>query len=87
MDKEYFVTKEYLVTIPLDLYNELLEIRFEKARVEESLETLLEKAELSWDNERLVFNDDEMRDFVKSVSLVAYERRLEELKKEEKKDE
>ena len=79
--------KEYLVTIPLSLYDELLEIRFEKVREEQCLEVLLEKADVSWDNERLVFNDDDMREYIKSVSSVAYERRLEELKKEEKKDE
>lgn len=79
--------KEYLVTIPLSLYDELLEIRFEKAREEQCLEVLLEKADVSWDNERLVFDDDDMREYIKSVSSVAYERRLEELKKEEMKDE
>lgn len=79
--------KEYMVTIPLSLYNELLEIRFEKARVETDFEAVLDKAELNYMKDNLEFTTKEMRDLMKSISLVAYERRLEELKKEEKKDE
>ena len=79
--------REYLVTIPLSLYDELLEIRFEKIKAEESLEILLKDAELHWDKKNLDFDNDKMRNFIKSISLVAYERKIEELNKEEKKDE
>ena len=72
--------REYLVTIPLNLYNELIEIRLEKERVEENLETALEMAELSWDGKDLDFEYESMRDLMKSISLVAYKRRVEELK-------
>lgn len=73
----------YLVTIPLELYNELLEVRFEKARVEQNLEELLETAELNSMKQELIFDYQDIRDFLKTISLVAYKRRLEELNKEE----
>lgn len=79
--------KEYMVTIPLSLYNELLEIRFEKARVEMAFEAVLDKAELSWNKDSLDFTTRDIKNLIKSISLVAYERRIEELKKEDKKDE
>lgn len=79
--------KVYEVTIPLEMYNELQEIRIEKIRVEECLEELFETAELSWDKDELQFSNRRLKEFLKSISSVAYKRRLEELKKEEMKDE
>lgn len=81
------MNNECMVTIPLSLYNELLEIRFEKARQEIAFEAVLDKAELNYMKDNLEFTVREMRDLMKSISLVAYERRIEELIKEDKKDE
>ena len=68
------------VKLPLLIYDELIEIRAEREKIEESLETVLERAELSWSGKDLDFEYESMRDFIKSISLVAYKRRLEELK-------
>lgn len=71
--------KELLVSIPLTLYNELLETKFRYTRAVQTLEVILENAELSWNKEELDFSNVSMREFVKQLALYQYNKRVEEL--------
>lgn len=71
--------KELLVSIPLTLYNELLETKFKYTRAVQTLEVILESAELNWNNKDLDFRHESMREFVKQLALYQYNKRVEEL--------
>lgn len=71
--------KDLLVSIPLTLYNELLETKFNYKRAVSTLEVMLERAELDWRKEELDFKNDDMRDFLKQLALYQYNKRVEEL--------
>ena len=79
--------KSYDVTISLEKYDELQEKRMQNLIIEKMLDNLLETAELNCTKQELIFDYEDIRDFLKSISSVAYKRRLEELNKEEMKDE
>ena len=71
--------KELLVSIPLNLYNELLEIKFQYKRAVDELEVVLERAELNWNKKELDFASDDNRDFMKQLALYQYNKRVKEL--------
>ena len=71
--------KDLMVNIPLDLYNDLLEIRFQYKRAVNTLEVMFERAELNWKKEELDFQTDDMREFLKQIALYQYNKRVEEL--------
>lgn len=71
--------KELLVSIPLTLYNELLETKFKFVRAVQTLEVILESAELSWNKEELDFSNVSMREYVKQIALYQYNKKVKEL--------
>ena len=71
--------KDLMVNIPLDLYNDLLEIRFQYKRAVNTLEVILERTELNWDKTELDFRNYDTRDLVKQLALYQYNKRVEEL--------
>lgn len=71
--------KGLLVSIPLNLYNELLEIKFQYKRAVDELEVVLERAELNWNKKELDFANDDIRDFMKQLALYQYNKRVKEL--------
>ena len=71
--------KELLVSIPLTLYNELLETKFKFTRAVQTLEVILESAELNWNKESLDFSNVSMREYVKQIALYQYNKKVKEL--------
>ena len=71
--------KDLLVSIPLTLYNDLLETKFNYKRTVQILEVILEKATLGWGGKELRFDEDDMRDLIKGLALYQYNKKVEEL--------
>ena len=71
--------KELMVTIPLNLYNDLLEIKFKHDLVLINLEEVIKNTDLSWNHEDLNFENESVRRFVKGIVPHLYKNRVKEL--------
>ena len=71
--------KDLLVSIPLNLYNELLETKFKYTRATQTLEVLLERAMLDWSEKELDFENGDIRNAIKQLALYQYNKRVKEL--------
>ena len=71
--------KDLLVSIPLTLYNELLETKFNYKRTVQTLEVVLERAMLDWSEKELDFGNSDVRSAIKQIALYQYNKRVEEL--------
>ena len=71
--------KDLLVSIPLNLYNELLETKFQYKRVVQTLEVILERTMLDWSGKELEFEHSDIRNAIKQLALYQYNKRVKEL--------
>lgn len=71
--------KDLLVSIPLTLYNELLETKFKYTRATQTLEVLFERAMLDWSEKELDFENGDIRNAIKQLALYQYNKRVKEL--------
>lgn len=71
--------KELMVTIPLNLYNDLLEIKFKQDRLLINLEDIIDKSELNWRKNDLDFDAEKVRNFLKGIVPHLYKNRVKEL--------
>lgn len=82
MNKDEIVIKDLMVNIPLGLYNQLLETKFNYKKAVQELEVFLENAELSWNKEELDFDKTDTRNLMKRLALYQYNKKIEQLKSE-----
>ena len=79
INKDEIVIKDLMVNIPLGLYNQLLETKFNYKKAAQTIEVILEKASLNWTKEELNLDEDNMRDLIKGLALYQYKKRIKEL--------
>ena len=78
---------ENMVTIPLDLFIELLEYKNEYNNIYDEFNFIIDKAELNYSKDDLRFEDSTMKKFLKRYNKISYEKKYKKLIKENEENE
>ena len=78
---------ENMVTIPLDLFIELLEYKNEYNNIYDEFNFIIDKAELNYSKDDLRFDDSTMKKFLKRYNKISYEKKYKKLIKENEENE
>lgn len=75
--------KDYDVTVPIQVYNDLYATKIEYNRILKALEDAYEDSELDWNKTKIRFDEENINSFLRTIDRTKYEAKLKGLQEKE----